>query len=333
MFRFAAQTRHLLAIAALALCLPAAQASTAAYDQMLSSGFTEEGIFPRIVIRDDIGLTGSASFAANPAFSGVVAVGSCTGVLIAPTTMLSARHCSPSLGGTVRFGTNLSSPTFSTSIQSVLFPGGGTPGSSLPNGGDIAILTLSSVVPISIATPFVLTDATTELTGFSVVTIGYGDRGIGSTGATGFDGIRRGGTNVLDRYGAAVNTSSTLAGTANIFSADFDNPTGTSNTLGWLGSQSTATAFEAATAGGDSGGPLLFDNGGQWTVMGVLSSGTTSNSVYGDISWWTGVAPFRSQIESFGGVFVAVVPEPGTYGLMLLGLGLFYFRMRSLAAA
>lgn len=333
MFRFEAQTRHLLAIAALALCLSAAQASTAAYDQMLSSGFTEEGIFPRIVIRDDIGLTGSASFAANPAFSGVVAVSACTGVLIAPTTMLSARHCSPSLGDMVRFGTNLNSPTFSTSVQSVLFPGGGTQGSPLLNGGDIAILTLSSVVPGSIATPFVLTDATTELTGFSVVAIGYGGRGIGSTGVTSSDGIRGGGTNVLDRYGAAVNTSSTLAGTANIFSTDFDNPTGTSNTLGWLGSQSTATAFEATTAVGESGGPLLFDNGGQWTVMGVLSSGTTSNSVYGDISWWTGVAPFRSQIESFGGVFVAVVPEPGTYGLMLLGLGLFYLRMRRLAAA
>ena len=333
MIRSASLLRHLLAAATLALCLPAAQASTAAYDKMLADGLTEEGIFARIVIRDDVGLAASATFAADPAFSGVVSISGCTGVLIAPTTILSARHCSPTVGGAVRFGPNRNSPTFSTSIQSVLFPGGGTSGSPLLNGSDVAILTLSSVVPAGIATPFALTDATTQLTGFGVVTLGYGGRGIGSTGATGSDGIRRGGTNVLDRYGAAVNTTSNIGGTSNIFSTDFDNPAGTSNTLGWLGSSTLATGFEATTAGGDSGGPLLFDNGGVWTLMGVLSGGTTNNSVYGDISWWTGVAPFRSQIEAAGGVFIAVVPEPGTYGLMLVGLLLVGARLRSHARA
>ncbi len=315
--------RQLLAVAALALCLPAAQASTVFYDDMLAKGLTVEGIFPRIVIRDDVGLAASAAFAANPAFSGVAAISGCTAVLIAPSTVLSARHCGPSVGGSVLFGTNRNSPTFSSSIQSVVYPGGGTAGSPLLNGGDVAILRLTGSVPANVATPFALSDATTELTGFSVVTLGYGGRGIGSTGATGSDGIRRGGTNVLDRYGAPVNTTSSFGG-SNIFSTDFDNPFGTSNTLGWLGSQATATAFEATTAGGDSGGPLLFDNGGTWTLMGVLSGGTTNNSVYGDISWWTGVAPFRTQIEAAGGVFISVVPEPGTYGLMLLGLGLVF---------
>ncbi|KPF44592.1 hypothetical protein IP87_20780 [beta proteobacterium AAP121] len=333
MLKIAKPTRRLLALVTLALCLPAAQASTSSYDAMVASGYTEEGIFPRIVIRDDIGLSGAASFAANPAFSGVVSISGCTGVLIAPTTVLSARHCSPSVGGTVRFGTDRFAPTFTTSIQSVLYPGGGTPNSPLLNGGDVAILSLNAVVPANIATPFALTDATTALTGVTVVTLGYGGRGVGSGGATGSDGILRGGTNVLDRYGAAVNTSANIANTSNIFSTDFDNPTGTSNTLGWLGSQSLATSFEATTAGGDSGGPLLFDNGGVWTLMGVLSGGTTNNSVYGDISWWTGVAPFRSQIEAAGGVFISVVPEPGTYGLMLMGVALVAFRLRRTARA
>ncbi len=327
MIRIPTPLRHLLAVAALAACLPAAQASTAAYDAMVASGFTQEGIFPRIVIRDDVGLAASAAFAANPAFSGVASISGCTAVLIAPTTVLSARHCGPSVGGTVRFGTNRNSPTFSSTIQSVVYPGGGTAGSPLLDGNDVAILRLTSTVPGNIATPFPLTAATTALTGFSVVTLGYGGRGIGSTGATGSDGILRGGTNVLDRYGAPVNTASSFTGT-NIFSTDFDNPAGTSNTLGWLGSSAVATAFEATTAGGDSGGPLIFDNGGVWTLMGVLSGGTTSNSVYGDISWWTGVTPFQSQIEAAGGVFIAVVPEPGTYGLMLLGLGLLVARLR-----
>jgi Trypsin len=336
MFKIANQARYQLAAAALALCLPAAQASTSAYDQTVADGATREGIFARTVIRDDIGAAGSAAFAANAAFSGVVALGYsggayCSGVLIAPTTVLSARHCGPLAGEFVRFGTNYASPTFSSNIQSVVFPGGGSSSSLLLNGGDVAIVTLAQAVPGNIATPVPLSDATTALTGFSVVALGYGLTGIGSAGATGFDGIRRGGTNVLDRYGAAVDTASTIAGTANIFSTDFDDPAGTSNTLGWLGSLAAATAFETTTASGDSGGPLLFNNGGLWTLAGVLSGGTTDNSVYGDISWWTGVAPFRAQIEAAGGVFIAVVPEPGTWGLMLLGLGWVSTRLRRTA--
>ncbi len=327
-----------LAATALALCLPTAQASTAAYDAMVTSGATEEGIFPRIVIRDDVGLAGSASFAANVAFSGVVALGTaggsyCSGVLVSPTTVLSARHCGPLVGEQVRFGTQYSAPTLNVGIAGVSFPGGGTPGSSLLNGGDVAIVTLASAVPSSIATPFLLTADTTALLGAQVVTIGYGARGIGSTGVTLGTGFRLGGTNVLDRYGAAVNTASTIAGSANIFSTDFDNPFGTSNTLGWAGSSAIATATEATTAGGDSGGPLFTLIGGQWAVMGVLSGGTTNNSVYGDISWWTGLAPYTAQIATAGGVFTSVVPEPGGYVLMLIGLGLVGARLRRVRSA
>lgn len=318
--------------------LPAAQASTAAYDAMVASGQTVEGIFPRIVIRDDIGLAGSAAYAANPSFAGVVGLGwsggqYCSGVLVAPTTVLSARHCAPVPGEFARFGTDFNNPVFSANIQSVLFPGGGSPGSPLLDGGDVAIITLATAVPGAVATPYRLTAETTELVGYTVATIGYGASGIGSTGTTRSDDIRRGGTNVLDTYGAAVRSSGPIGATANIFSTDFDNPAGTSNTLGWLGSSVTALPLEATTASGDSGGPLMVNSGGQWVVMGVLSGGTTSNSVYGDISWWTGVAPYRTQIEAAGGVFVTVVPEPGTYALMLLGVAAIGARLRGSRAA
>lgn len=331
--------RHWVAAAMLALCLPAAQASTAAYDAMLAKGLAQEGVFPRIVPRDDVGLAGAATFAAGSAFAGVVGLGFnsgssalqyCSGVLISPTTMLSARHCGPLVGEFARFGTSFGSPTFSSNISSVVFPGGGTSASPLLDGGDLAIITLAAAVPSNIATPFLLSDATTTVTGLSVTTIGYGNIGVGSTGAVGslYDGTRRGGTNVMDRYGQAVDSSASLSGTTNIFSTDFDNPAGTSNTLGWLGSDPTATAFEATTASGDSGGPLLFDHNGQWVVLGVLSGGSTDNSVYGDISWWTGVAPYRTEIEAAGGVFITAIPEPGSYALMLFGLGLISARMR-----
>ena len=330
--------RHWVAGAVLALCLPAAQASTAASDAMFAKGLTEGSVTPLIVPRDDWGLAAAATYAANPAFAGVVGLGFsggqyCSGVLVAPATVLSARHCGPLAGEFARFGTSYNSPTFSSTIQSVVLPGGGTSGSPLLDGGDLAIITLATPVPANIATPFLLSDATTSLTGSTITTIGYGNIGVGSTGAQSslWDGMRRGGTNVMDRHGQAVNDFGSVPGTTNIFSTDFDNPTGTSNTLGWLGSNPTPLAFESSTATGDSGGPMLFDNNGQWTVLGVLSGGTQAAGGYGDISWWTGVAPYRTQIEVAGGVFITAIPEPGTYALMLLGLGLITTRLRRTA--
>lgn len=313
---------------ALALSGAMAQAAKDRYDGLYQVGLTPEGVAPLVTIRDDVGLAGAAAFVAGSAFNGIAALATpsgfnyCTGVLISPTTVLSARHCDPLAGEVVRFGASLGTPSAGSSfvIQSVVFPGGGTSSSPLLDGGDIAILTLGSAVPASVATPFVLTPDTTALVGSQVVVVGYGRRGPGSTGATVSDGIRRGGTNVLELYGQAVNSSSFIGGTTNLFSTDFDNPAGTSNTLAWLGSSPVATAVEASVASGDSGGPMLSFIGGQWAVMGVLSGGTFAAGGYGDISWWTGVLPFQSQITAAGGVFLAPIPEPGTYALMALGL-------------
>ena len=335
--------RHWAAGAVLALCLPAAQASTAPIGAMSANDLTGGIVTPRIVPRDDWGLAAAATYAANPAFAGVVGLGFssgsnsfqyCSGVLVGPSTVLSARHCGPLVGEFARFGTSFNSPTFSSTIQSVVFPGGGASFSPLLDGGDLAIITLATPVPAHIATPFLLSDATTSLTGATITTIGYGNIGVGSTGAQTslWDGMRRGGTNVMDRYGQAVDDFGPFNNnTSNIFSTDFDNPSGTSNTLGWLGSSANPTPFESSTATGDSGGPMLFDNNGQWTVLGVLSGGTRSDGGYRDISWWTGVSPYRAQIEAAGGVFITAVPEPGTYALMLLGLGLIMTRLRRTA--
>ena len=49
---------------------------------------------------------------------------------------------------------------------------------------------------------------------------------------------------------------------------------------------------------------MLVQFGSEWVIAGVLSGGTTNTSVYGDISWWTGTAVFRSAIENAGGEFV-----------------------------
>ena len=252
----------------------------------------EIGVYPRIVINNTIGAAGSRAYAAP--FDAVVELPGCTGTLVAENLVISARHCGVGAGSQVRFGDNGNAPVFTATVQSSQLPDGN---GSLLDGGDVSILTLTSNVPSNIATPMRFVDATNGLVGSIGALLGYGLNGLGSTGHQGSsDGFRWGGENVIDRYGSPASSNG-----SNIFSTDFDNGTGAANTIPT--SSATPVPLEATTAPGDSGGPLLVQQGGQWLVAGVLSGGTTSNSVYGDISWWTGTAPYRAEIEAAGGVF------------------------------
>lgn len=254
---------------------------------------TDDGVFPRIVINNSIGAQGSRDYAAP--FDAVIRVGGCTGTLIAPNVVLSARHCGIGAGTTVFFGDNSNSPTFTVTVQSSILPAGS---GSLLDGGDVSIHVLNSSVPANIAEPVRLIDETNDLEGMIAATLGYGYNGLGSSGH-GFssDGFRWGGENIIDAYGSPASSSGT-----NIISTDFDNGTGGANTI--PSSSSDPLVFEATTAPGDSGGPVMVQFGGEWVIAGVLSGGTTSTSVYGDISWWTGTAIYRDDIESVGGDFV-----------------------------
>lgn len=251
-----------------------------------------DGVFPRIVINNAIGGAGSRSYAAP--FDAVVQIGGCTGTLIAPNVVLSARHCGIGAGSSVRVGTNLASPIFFTTVQSSILPDGfGT----LLDGGDVSIHILNSSVPANIAQPMRLIDETTALEGQVAATIGYGLNGLGSTGHQGTsDGRRWGGENTIEIYGRPASANG-----SNVISTDFDNGSGGANTI--PSSSSTPLQFEATTAPGDSGGPILVQLGGEWVIAGVLSGGTTNTSAYGDISWWTGTAIYRSDIEDEGGEF------------------------------
>ena len=262
----------------------------------------QNGIYPRITINDAIGAAGSKDYAAP--FDAVVAVSvGCTGTLVAENVVISARHCGIGAGDQILFGDNSNSPDAVFTVQSSSLPDGG---GSLLDGGDVSILTLTSNVPSSVAEPMRFIDATNDLEGMTSALMGYGFNGLGSTGH-GFssDGIRWGGENVIDVYGSPAGSSG-----ANIISTDFDDGSNGSNTIG--SSSSVPLEYEATTAPGDSGGPVLVQQGGQWLIAGVLSGGTTSTSVYGDISWWTGTAVFRAEIEAAGGVF-------GTSGLGQVG--------------
>ena len=254
---------------------------------------TADSVFPRIVINNTIGAQGARDYAAP--FDAVIQVGGCTGTLIAPNVVLSARHCGIGAGDLIRFGDNSGSPDFTVTVQSSSLPDGG---GSLLDGGDVSIHILTAPVPANVAEPMRLIDETDELEGMVCATLGYGYNGLGSSGH-GFsgDGFRWGGENIIDAYGSPASASG-----ANIISTDFDNGASGANTIP-SGSQ-VPLEFEATTAPGDSGGPVLVQFGGEWVIAGVLSGGTTSTSVYGDISWWTGTAIYRNEIESAGGQFV-----------------------------
>lgn len=252
-----------------------------------------DGVFPRIVINNTIGAQGSRDYAAP--FDAVIRVGGCTGTLIAPNVVLSARHCGIGAGTLVRFGDNSNSAVFTATVQSSTLPDGS---GSLLDGGDVSIHVLTSSVPGNIAEPVRLIDETDELEGMVAATIGYGWNGLGSVGHGGSaDGFRWGGENIIDIYGSPAS-----AGGTNIISTDFDNGNSGANTI--PSSSQLPLEFEATTAPGDSGGPVLVRFGGEWVIAGVLSGGTTNTSVYGDISWWTGTAVYRDAIESAGGAFV-----------------------------
>ncbi|MEO0482289.1 MAG: GC-type dockerin domain-anchored protein [Planctomycetota bacterium] len=253
-----------------------------------------DGVFPRIVINNTIGAAGSRAYAAP--FDSIISVSvGCTGTLIAPNVVLSARHCGIGAGDLIVFGDNSNGGIFTATVQSSSLPDGG---GSLLDGGDVSIHILTSSVPSNIAEPMRLIDETNDLVGTVCATLGYGWNGLGSSGH-GFssDGFRWGGENIIDVYGSPASSSG-----SNIISTDFDNPTGTSNTI--PSSSPVALDLEATTAPGDSGGPVLVQTGGEWVIAGVLSGGTTNTSVYGDISWWTGTALFRDAIESAGGEFI-----------------------------
>ena len=169
--------------------------------------------------------------------------------------------------------------------------------------------------------------------------VGFGMTGTGSTGATSFDGLKRAGQNTVDAMYRSAD------GGARILLADFDSGRNGDNNFG----SRSPLKLESLIAPGDSGGGLFQNINGQSYLTGITSFGWgrldgTTDSDYGDVGGWTRVSSFNSWIDSiingtastaafqeggFGAQALAVaVPEPGTWAMLLSGLGLLTFMAR-----
>ncbi len=204
------------------------------------------------------------------------------------------------------------------------------PSSNIDDGGlpfpwaDVALVALDEPITDVPAMPILLSPLT-ELT--HVIQVGYGGFGTAATGDIGIGFLRRVGENMLGAVASPADLIDTIfpafAPTAinfgetsqAVYFTDFDNP----DRIGPGEDRCTFDGFgiscpdlqavldidwfdgdalpnEVATAGGDSGSPLIADQlGGPPVVTGVLSGGFDFFGVgntYGDISFYNPLYPF-----------------------------------------
>ncbi len=253
-------------------------------------------------------------------FPSVGKVGNGSGVLIAPTWVLTAAHIPNAAMGTFQIGAQ--TQTVTQIVRHPLY-------TNINLGYDLALLRLAS--PMLGVTPTSIYTGSNELG--SIVSIsGYGSTGVGSSNNPQNPGTFRAGTNVVDLI-YDFTGGAQQAGLV----TDFDAPTslhpdGNRNTLG----APTPTSLEYHLAPGDSGGATFLFENGQWFVAGINSgiasqfewqnSGANEQYGYGAVSVMTRVSSFQTFIASISGV-----PEPSSFALAALCVGVTAFAKRKLS--
>lgn len=278
----------------------------------------------------------------NTVAGGGLAAQTCSGVLLSPTTILTAAHCAGGwTASQVSFGFSANIPTTlpTGQIASIVINPAYTGGSDYAN--DQAVLKLTT--PVTNVTPAKI--FTGNITGMTATFLGYGRQDVGNLqyelcGTTANPGAicpAKGLLpNALNRL-AAQNVIDTLDVTDGLWEADFDAP-GNVTTAPFTAIGCTTPAClnisgsdvplpdEGMICSGDSGGPLFVNVDGQTLLAGTGEAVdsqvfSTPNCGYGNEGLWTTLdnpqnLAFLESIDPS----IEFVPEP--WAAMLFSTGL-----------
>lgn len=229
-----------------------------------------------------------------------------TGFLASPTKFVTAGHLVDNDGDgivdtqdfTARFGNTTSGfdVDFSASRVDV------HPMFASSQRYDIAVFTFDT--PITGFTPMTISD--TVPIGQTVTMVGYGAHGNGDTFGTvsSRDDTRRAAQNIIDTQDNRF------------YLTDFDRVTEDTNSYG----SPTPLSLEGTSAGGDSGGPLIFNGAVVGIVQGGFSNRFGEFSEYGDRATWLRLndPEIINYLQDDHGI--TIIPEPSVIALGLTSI-------------
>lgn len=195
---------------------------------------------------------------------------------------------------------------------------------------DIAVITLGSAAPTGYKTYRV--DPTMPAMGTQLTHVGFGTTGDGVNGHTAASSsffIKRTGRGHADRPLDELNDELNFSGVGEIWTSDFDSAArgiDSHCTLFSVCSPILANNVETNLGGGDSGGPTFVSGaGGEWLLVGNNTfgrrfDGSQVSGSFGTAYGGMMLGAYVDFLQAATGGAVQVVPEPGTWGMMALGL-------------